>query len=123
MDHRHGRINLYVQDETAGINVYAYDSASPGPIQAGERWRITGEIMQYNGLVEISPDSPSDFTYIDNPGVPDPLQLGLNQGVTEGVEGLLLALGNSSQGQWVTVANSPESSFLVTRSPARKSVI
>lgn len=102
-------LSFYVQDETAGINVYAYDSASPGPIQAGERWRITGEIMQYNGLVEISPDSPSDFTYIDNPGVPAPLQLGLNQGVTEGVEGVLLALGNSSQGQWVTVANTPES--------------
>jgi hypothetical protein len=89
--------------------VYAYDSASPGPIQAGERWRITGEIKQYNGLVEISPATPSDFTYIDNPGVPAPLQLGLNQGVTEAVEGLLLALGNSAQGQWVTVANDPES--------------
>jgi DNA/RNA endonuclease YhcR with UshA esterase domain len=102
-------LSFYVQDGTAGINVYAYDSASPGPIQAGERWRITGEIKQYNGLVEISPASPSDFTYLDFPGVPDPLQLGLNQGVTEGVEGLLLALGSSAQGQWVTVANSPES--------------
>ncbi|OPL19995.1 MAG: hypothetical protein AVO35_00625 [Candidatus Aegiribacteria sp. MLS_C] len=102
-------LSFYVQDETAGINVYAYDSASPGPILAGERWRITGEIKQYNGLVEISPSSPSDFTYVDSPGVPDPLQLGLNQGVTEDVEGLLLALGNSSQGQWVTVANDPES--------------
>lgn len=102
-------LSFYVQDETAGINVYAYSSASPGTINAGERWRMTGEIKQYNGLVEISPSSPSDFVYIDNPGVPEPFLLALNQGVSEGVEGLLLALGNSAQGQWVTVANTPES--------------
>lgn len=102
-------LSFYIQDETAGINVYAYESASPGPIAAGERWRITGEILQYNGLVEISPSTPSDFTFIDTPGMPDPLQLGINQGVTEDVEGQLLGLGNSAQGQWVTVANDPES--------------
>ncbi len=102
-------LSFYVQDLTAGINVYAYDSASPGSITAGERWRITGEIMQYNGLVEISPSSPSDFVYIDNPGVPQPLLLALNQGVSEAVEGLLLALGSNALGQWVTVANTPES--------------
>ena len=102
-------LSFYVQDSSAGINVYAYDSASPGTISAGETWRITGEIKQYNGLVEISPSSPSDFEYLGSPGVPAPLQLGLNQGVTEPVEGQLLALGNSGQGQWVTVANSPES--------------
>lgn len=101
-------LSFYVQDETAGINVYAYDDASPGDIFAGDQWRITGEIMQYNGLVEISPDSPSDFVYLGSPGVPQPLQLGLNQGVSEDIEGMLLALGNSSQTQWVTVANEPE---------------
>lgn len=102
-------LSFYVQDETAGINVYAYSSASPGAIVAGERWRITGEIMQYNGLVEISPSSSSDFVYIDTPGVPQFLLLGLNQGVSEGVEALLLALGSSASGHWVTVANNPES--------------
>ncbi len=102
-------LSFYVQDETAGINVYAYSSASPGTITAGERWRMTGEIMQYNGLVEISPSSSSDFVYLDSPGVPLPLLLGLNQGVSEGVEGFLLALGSSTTGQWVTVANNPES--------------
>jgi len=102
-------LSFYVQDETAGINVYAYSSASPGAINAGERWRLTGEIKQYNGLVEISPSSSSDFVYIDNPGVPQPFQMALNQGVSESLEGLLLALGNSAQGRWVTVANTPES--------------
>ncbi len=102
-------LSFYVQDETAGINVYAYSSASPGAIAAGDEWRITGEIMQYNGLTEISPDSPSDFAYIDHPGAPQPLQLALYQGVSESTEGQLLALGNSSLSQWVTVANDPES--------------
>jgi hypothetical protein len=102
-------LSFYVQDETAGINVYAYESASPGTIDAGDEWMITGEIMQYNGLVEISPEAPADFQYRGHPGVPAPLQMVRNQGVSESIEGLLLALGNISQNQWVSVATTPSS--------------
>ncbi len=100
-------LGFYMQDETAGINVYGYDDAIPGDIIAGDEWQLTGEIMQYNGLVEISPSDPSDFTYLGHPGVPDALQLALNQGVSESIEGMLLALGSSSLQQWVTVATEP----------------
>jgi hypothetical protein len=102
-------LSFYVQDGTAGINVYAYDSASPGSIDAGDEWIISGEIMQYNGLVEISPANPSDFQYVGHPGVPQPLQMVRNQGVSEAIEGMLLALGNAGQGLWVSVATTPAS--------------
>jgi len=102
-------LSFYVQDETEGINVYAYDSASPGAIDPGDLWRITGEIKQYNGLVEISPDSPSDFEYLGHPGIPSPLQMVRNQSVSESLEGLLLALGNQALSQWVSVASAPSS--------------
>ena len=102
-------LSFYVQDETAGINVYAYESASPGTIDAGDEWMITGEILQYNGLVEISPENPSDFQYVGHPGVPAPLQMVRNQGVSESIEGQLLALGNVFQNQWVSVATTPAS--------------
>ncbi len=102
-------LSFYVQDETAGINVYAFDDATPpGGISAGQEWRITGEILQYNGLTEISPEDPSDFELLGTPGVPAPEQLARNQGVSESLEGLLLAAGNSQTQQWVTVASEPE---------------
>ena len=100
-------LSFYVQDETAGINVYGYDDASPGTISAGDAWQITGEIKFYNGLTEISPTDPSDFEYLGHPGVPDPEQLSENQGVSEPFEGLLLSIGNESVGRWVTVADEP----------------
>jgi hypothetical protein len=42
--------SFYVQDASAGINVYSYEL--PGFDTApGDTLQITGEIMQYNGLV------------------------------------------------------------------------
>jgi len=100
-------LSFYVQDGTAGINVYGYDDASPGTISAGDAWAITGEIKFYNGLTEISPSDPSDFEYLGHPGPPDPLQLAVNEGVTEPVEGMLLSVGDEQLGRWVTVADEP----------------
>jgi hypothetical protein len=98
-------LSFYVQDTTAGINVYG--SGLTLDIDAGDSLRITGEITQYNGLVEIKPDTEGDIEFLGSPGVPDAYQLVLNQGVSEGVEGLLLKLGDQSLQQWVTVAENP----------------
>lgn len=98
-------VSFYVQDATAGINVYAFE-APPG-LSPGEEWEITGEILFYNGLTEISPNSVNDYVYVGNPGVPEPVQLARNQSVTEPLEGMLLAAGNQSQVQWTTVATNP----------------
>jgi len=98
-------VSFYVQDSTAGINVYAYEA--PMDLSPGEEWEITGEIKVYNGLTEISPSSVDDYEYVGNPGVPAPIQLARNQPVSEPLEGMLLAAGSPSLLQWVTVATSP----------------
>jgi hypothetical protein len=100
-------LSFYVQDATAGINVYS-GGVTPGfDISPGDSLRITGEITQYNGLTEIVPRSESDLDYLSSPGVPDARQMVFHQDVSESVEGLLLAFGDRSAQQWVTVANQP----------------
>ena len=100
-------VSFYVQDSTAGINVYAYEA--PGNLNPGEEWEITGEIKVYNGLTEISPESVDDYSYVGNPGMPAPVQLVRNQPVSEAIEGMLIAAGNQNLTQWVTVATAPSS--------------
>lgn len=98
-------VSFYAQDATAGINVYAFEA--PQDLMPGEEWLITGEIMFYNGLTEISPLSVNDYEYVGNPGMPQPFQLVRNQPVSESLEGLLLAVGDPGLVQWVTVSTSP----------------
>lgn len=102
-------LSFYVQDTTAGINVYSYtEYEPPGGVQAGDSLSITGEIAIYNGLTEIKPTI--QMVELGVTTVPDPLQMYRHQGVTESIEGLLLVFGNESAGEWVTVATVPESS-------------
>ncbi len=44
---------IYLQDETAGINAFQYQSM-PAEVEEGDRVRITGKIKQYRGLTEVS---------------------------------------------------------------------
>lgn len=97
--------SFYVQDATAGINVYTYEA--PGDLMPGEEWEITGMITHYNGLTEISPETVADYEYVGNPGMPEPIQLLRNQPVSESIEGMLIRAGNPSSTQWVTVATDP----------------
>ncbi len=98
-------VSFYVQDATAGINIYAYE-APPG-LAPGDQYLITGEIKQYNGLTELSPASVNDYEFVGSPGVPAPVQLLRNQPVSEPLEGMLLAVGDEALLQWVTVATDP----------------
>ena len=106
-----GDISCYIQDETAGINIYAYDPPVSGRILAGEKYRLTGEIKQYNGLTEISPASASDYTLLGTPGIPDEYYniMYPNYIINESYEGELMVFGSVSESRWVTVANEPES--------------
>jgi hypothetical protein len=102
-------VSFYVQDGTAGINVYAYD-APAFPVGPGDLIRVTGEIAQYNGLTEIEPGSPDDYELLGSPGPPDPLQLARHQSVSEPLEGMLVRAGDPDTEQWVTVATQPSAS-------------
>ncbi len=49
------RTDVYVQDGTAGINIFSFD---PPPLQLnpGDSVTVTGTILQFRGLTEVSPE-------------------------------------------------------------------
>lgn len=52
-----GKLSTFVQDETAGINIYASTAASFIELTEGKKVRVTGSIIEYKGLTEITPTS------------------------------------------------------------------
>lgn len=102
-------LSFYVQDNTAGVNVYAYPEYEPsGGVAAGDELSITGTVDFYNGLTELKPIE--QMQVLSTPGPPSPLRLLRHQPVSETLEGLLLSVGDESAGEWVTVATTPSSS-------------
>ncbi|WP_010098294.1 5'-nucleotidase C-terminal domain-containing protein [Ornithinibacillus scapharcae] len=52
-----GQFTTYIQDETAGINIFSYEKGSLPSLSKGDRVQIVGELDSYNGLKEIIPTS------------------------------------------------------------------
>ncbi|MFS0674736.1 5'-nucleotidase C-terminal domain-containing protein [Ornithinibacillus sp. 179-J 7C1 HS] len=52
-----GQFTTYVQDETAGINLFAYQKGDLPSLSKGDKVQVTGELDSYNGLKEIIPSS------------------------------------------------------------------
>ncbi|HUI28821.1 MAG TPA: phospholipase D-like domain-containing protein [Candidatus Acidoferrales bacterium] len=66
-------INLFIQDATAGINVFINSLNSP--FQVGDSATITGAIDQYRGITEIHPDSTKWIIHSHGNPLPEPLLL------------------------------------------------
>ena len=92
--------DVYVQDETAGIDIY-----SPTRIlnyQVGDSVTVTGTILQFRGLTEISPDPNLFFVHSHGNKVPEPMVLTAaevnltfhSDDYTEPNEGRLVRLNN-----------------------------
>ncbi len=65
--------SLFIQDATAGINIY---SDSPfHNCQVGDSVEFTGTIDQYRGTTEIVPDSTETIIYSHGNRLPDPMVL------------------------------------------------
>ena len=72
-DYNSSGTDVYVQDETAGIDIY-----SPIRIlnyQVGDSITVTGTILQFRGLTEISPDPDLFFIHSHGNNVPEPMVL------------------------------------------------
>ncbi|MGM0876324.1 MAG: DUF6359 domain-containing protein [Bacillota bacterium] len=50
-----GKLSTFIQDETAGINIFAMSAASFPELTEGKQIKITGTITSYKGLTEIEP--------------------------------------------------------------------
>ncbi|WP_156290325.1 5'-nucleotidase C-terminal domain-containing protein [Oceanobacillus salinisoli] len=51
------QFTTYIQDETAGINLFAYNQGELPDVSKGDRVLVSGELDSYNGLKEIIPTS------------------------------------------------------------------
>ncbi len=67
------RTDIYVQDETAGINIFSFSRFFD--YQLGDSVTVSGSILQFRGLTEISPDSALFFIHSHNNELPKPLVL------------------------------------------------
>ncbi|GGA77606.1 5'-nucleotidase C-terminal domain-containing protein [Ornithinibacillus halotolerans] len=52
-----GQFTTYIQDDTAGINLYAYQQGELPSLEKGDKVKVVGELDSYNGLKEIIPTS------------------------------------------------------------------
>lgn len=112
---------IYVQDQTAGINVFVYNSM-PSNVSPGDSIQITGKIKQYRGLTEISDVTKVLVTSSNNP-IPEPLVLScqmvknsFQSDFSEPNEGRLIRINNvhvtSSSSPTFTIADSTGSCIL-----------
>ncbi|ASK61493.1 endonuclease [Virgibacillus phasianinus] len=51
------QFTTYIQDETGGINVFAFEKGSIPDVAKGDKIKVTGELDTYNGLKEVVPSS------------------------------------------------------------------
>ena len=64
------KTDVYIQDATAGINLYS--ASRYFNYQLGDSVTVTGTILQFRGLTEISPDPNLLFIHSHGHTVPDP---------------------------------------------------
>ncbi|MHA6253308.1 thermonuclease family protein [Oceanobacillus sp. CAU 1775] len=88
------QFSTYIQDETAGINLFAYTQGNLPDVVKGDKVIVTGELATYNGLKEVVPVSVEIIA--ENQTLPEPKQITLedlqNPAIAEGFEGQLVQL-------------------------------
>ena len=90
-------LQVYIQDETSGINIYKKDLGSINFIE-GNSYTVVGELQQYYGLSELVPDDVNT-DIIDNGAVDMPAPIDVTISVLlaspEAFEGLLVRIANA----------------------------
>ncbi|MGG3175659.1 endonuclease [Brevibacillus laterosporus] len=102
-----GKLSTYIQDETAGINLFASKWTSYPDLKEGDLVQVTGKIVVYKNLTEIIPETSEDIVVVSTGNqVPEAKSLTvaqLNQAaLAEKYEGMLI----SSQAFLLSVPNS-----------------
>ncbi|WP_421385528.1 cell wall-binding repeat-containing protein [Bacillus salacetis] len=87
-----GSKEYYVQDATGGVNLYDGVIAE-GTYSIGDTIEVTGEVIFYNGLTEISPSAITKTGTAEVPAPKDATIAGLNDYATaEALEGSLVTI-------------------------------
>ncbi|MFS0561540.1 5'-nucleotidase C-terminal domain-containing protein [Terribacillus sp. 179-K 1B1 HS] len=74
-----GKLSAFIQDETAGLNIYHTDVAAFPEIKEGDLIRVTGEITSYRGLTEIAPAVDGVTVIASDNEVPLPEEMTISQ--------------------------------------------
>ncbi|SHG57036.1 5'-nucleotidase C-terminal domain-containing protein [Ornithinibacillus halophilus] len=69
------QFTTYIQDDTAGINLFAYEQRDLPDLKKGDVVKVTGELDSYNGLKEIIPTTIEVFD--TNQPLPEVQQISL----------------------------------------------
>ncbi len=120
-DYNSTSTDVYVQDATAGIDIY--NSSRLLNYQVGDSVTITGTITQFRGLTEISPDPNLFFIHSHGSKLPEPMLLTAedvnltfnSEDNTEPNEGRLVRLNNvtyNSSNQTITDASGTTGAYL-----------
>ncbi|MCF8241762.1 MAG: lamin tail domain-containing protein [Melioribacteraceae bacterium] len=90
-----GRLEGYLQDSTAGVSIFNNYFSTPELVN-GFNYTVIGRIANYNGLIEIMPDSSADITDNGEVGVPEPVVLTIPEFYSdpEMYEGMLVKIDN-----------------------------
>lgn len=63
--------NYFIQDETAAIDIYKYGQDLG--FEIGDEVQVTGKLGDYEGLIQITPDSEEDYSILSsNNDLPEP---------------------------------------------------
>lgn len=97
--------SFWVKDHTAGINVFNFNDVGSYQVSVGDSLEIVGTIDQFNGLLEMVPDTiniVSQGNTLSNPQV-------VSTPLDESTEGSYLRINNLTlvnASQWPTAGNS-----------------
>jgi phosphatidylserine/phosphatidylglycerophosphate/cardiolipin synthase-like enzyme len=65
--------NVFIQDGTAGVNLFSF--TRPLNYTVGDSVILTGKILQFRGLLEVTPDSSTVVTVATGRPLPEPMVL------------------------------------------------
>ncbi|OLP63342.1 Endonuclease YhcR precursor [Bacillus pumilus] len=74
-----GALSTYIQDKTAGINLYSAQPTNFPELKAGMKVTVTGKVTSYKGLIEIIPNQGSLTIHAVYQPLPAPKQVSIKQ--------------------------------------------
>lgn len=91
-----GKLSTYIQDETAGINLFSNSLSGFPNLVEGQKVEVRGKIALYNGLLEIMPNASGIEILAENEALPEPTPITIEDlqsaTVAEPLEGQLVTV-------------------------------
>lgn len=96
-----GKLSTYIQDETAGINLYSYSINGFPNLVEGQLIEVSGTLAEYKGLLEVVPNADGIKVLAENQPLPQPVSITLEDlqasTIAEPLEGQLVTVNGYVQ--------------------------